>query len=449
MVSRDRANSSELAVPLTEPKRTYWMLLALVGLGFALRLGLGIATGLNAAPEPSSDSLEYDTYAWNVAQGRGYRGMSPDVADQDHLTAYRPPGISIVWAGLYWVFGHRYDVVRITHCLIASATILLVYSIGRRCFNDTVGLLAAAGYAVYPSAILLASQLLSEPLGTFWFLWFILACLQFAERPSWSRGVWAGFLLGLSILSRPNPLLMIPLVGLWAVWQFRGQRAAMMKAFVIPVAAIAVLVPWWVRNYAVFHTFIPVSTLSGSGLLQGNNRIVALDPKLRGYMIWDSNIPEYRDALKSSNDEVKRDEIAKAFAIQWLKYNPDKWLSLGWAKLIRGWTPFLQPRSPWTYRWGTLVSWGPVLILFLIAVIPTLVSFLRSNHPGWIIHLTILNSLILNLMYFGFARYRHPIEPVCIIIAMEALVVGWRALSNLTVNRIGPAATATAGDKQK
>src|SRR4051794_11023179 len=91
--------------------RIRWLLLVLVCLGFLPRLGLAIVLGINDSPEPGSDPQEYDTYAWNVAQGRGYRGMSPDVKDQDHLTAYRPPGPSLVWAGLYYVFGHRYDAV--------------------------------------------------------------------------------------------------------------------------------------------------------------------------------------------------------------------------------------------------------------------------------------------------------------------------------------------------
>src|SRR4051794_18541619 len=107
-----------------------WVVPALIGLGFALRLALAIALGMSTAPEPGSESREYDTYAWNVAQGRGYRGMSPGVADQDHLTAYRLPGTSLAWAGLFATFGHRYDVIRLAHCLAGAASILLVYSIG-------------------------------------------------------------------------------------------------------------------------------------------------------------------------------------------------------------------------------------------------------------------------------------------------------------------------------
>src|SRR5947209_319419 len=91
-----------------------WLAL-FVSVGLLLRLGLAIKLGLNEPPKPGSDALEMDTYAWNLAQGRGYRGLSPDVTDQDHLTAYRVPGTSVSWAVLYRLFGHRYDVVRIFH----------------------------------------------------------------------------------------------------------------------------------------------------------------------------------------------------------------------------------------------------------------------------------------------------------------------------------------------
>ena len=84
-------------------------LFALVILALGLRLGLATYRGLDAPPEPGSDQQEYDTYAWNLAEGRGFRGMSPDVRDQDHLTAYRVPGTSLLWAGIYSLVGQSYQ----------------------------------------------------------------------------------------------------------------------------------------------------------------------------------------------------------------------------------------------------------------------------------------------------------------------------------------------------
>src|SRR5262245_22122703 len=118
------ANSSRARV-----NRVVWLAVAVA---LVLRLGLAAHYGLTRAPKPGGDDQEYDTYAWNLAQGRGYRGMSPDVADQDHLTAYRPPGPSLLFASVYMVVGHRYDAVRIVNCALAALSVYATFLIGRR-----------------------------------------------------------------------------------------------------------------------------------------------------------------------------------------------------------------------------------------------------------------------------------------------------------------------------
>jgi 4-amino-4-deoxy-L-arabinose transferase-like glycosyltransferase len=400
-----------------DPSRRKWIVFGLVFAAFALRLAVAIVLGINEPPEPGSDPEEYDTYAWNVAQGRGYRGMSPDVSDRDHLTAYRPPGTSLIWAGLYKVFGRRYDVIRTFNCAVGAATVWFVYAIGSRCFGPIVGLLGAGIYAAWPIALLYSTTLLSEPPGTFFFLAYLHACLVFAERRTWGTAAGAGVYLGLTLLTRPNPLPMIPLTAVWALWQFRRDSQALVRGISIPLIALVTLSPWWVRNAVVFGKFIPISTMGGSVLLQGNNRIVATDPEFYGYSIWDTRIPEYRDALRSAGDEIERDRRAGQFAKDWLKANPDLWPRLVWSKIVRGWTPFLQPKSPRLYRLGTLLSWGPVLVLFLIGFIPTGLRLLRDGHPGWLLHLAIIGSLPMTALMFGDMRYRYTLEPICILIA--------------------------------
>jgi hypothetical protein len=127
-------------------------ILALFVVGMSLRLGLAFMLGIDAAPY--SDSMEYDTYAWNLAQGNGYRGMSPGVTDPNHLTAHRAPGTSILWAGMYRVFGHRYSVVRITNCLLSAITIFFIYGIGKYCFSQRVGIFSASAFAIWPTSLL-------------------------------------------------------------------------------------------------------------------------------------------------------------------------------------------------------------------------------------------------------------------------------------------------------
>src|SRR5262249_12601708 len=72
----------------------------------------------------------------------------------DHLTTYRPPATALVWAGLFPVLGHRYDVIRLTHCLMAAVSIALVYAIGRRIFSETLGLWSPAIFTLWPMSLM-------------------------------------------------------------------------------------------------------------------------------------------------------------------------------------------------------------------------------------------------------------------------------------------------------
>jgi 4-amino-4-deoxy-L-arabinose transferase-like glycosyltransferase len=402
--------------------RTHFILLALVFLGFALRLGLGFGIGLNAAPVPGSDSQEYDTYAWNLAQGRGYRGMSPDVADRDHLTAYRPPGPSLIWAGVYYVFGHHYSAIRVLHCLLGAATVALVYLVGRQSFSRTIGLLAAGAFAGWPISLYYSVELLSEPLGTAWLLAYVAAALDFAARPGPFRAALAGSMLGMAMLTRANVAMLLPLTLLWAVIQFWRRPRDLTWALAIPVVAVAMLVPWIIRNYRVFGAIVPLSTGGGDVLLGSNNRLVATDSNLYGYWVFPDELPEYREQLKAPNDELVRDRLETRRAIEWIKNNPDQWWYLVHSKIRRLGTPILQPNSPRLFRVGMLVTWGPVLVVFGLAFFPTLVSFLNRKDPAWLIHLVVLHVALNAIVFWGSSRFRYPVEGLCLILAAAGVV---------------------------
>ncbi|HEX9658559.1 MAG TPA: glycosyltransferase family 39 protein [Bacteroidota bacterium] len=386
-----------------------------------LRLGVAIWLGLGDAPLSGSDAEEYDRYAWNLAQGRGYRGMSPDVSDQDHLTAYRTPGTSLLWGALYSIFGHRYEVVRVVNCFLGALSSVLLLQLGRLSFGERIGWGAAIVWAGFPTSLFFSAQLGSEPLMLVMLLGFLVASLHFAHSPTWLGAVFAGFLLGMTLLVHPSKAIMLPLVFVWVIWQFRKQATKLLLGFAIPVVAVAVLSPWVIRNYYVFGEFIPFSTMGGSALLQGNNRLVVTNPTLHGYVIWDTKIPEYAELLQKPNNEIERDKVARTLAFEWLKENRDKWPFLIVAKLQRGLTPFLQPGAPKLEAYGMLLSWGPVLVLSAVAFPVTLIAFLRKGDPSWLIHLAILHFLAVTVIFFGYARYRYSIEPLGVLLAFKTL----------------------------
>jgi 4-amino-4-deoxy-L-arabinose transferase-like glycosyltransferase len=402
--------------------------LVLVAVGLLFRLVVAAHGGLSTPPIRGADAAEYDSYAWNLAQGYGYRGISPDVRSLDgqlldHLTAYRAPGTSTFWAGLYRIFGHRYDVVRIAQSALGTLTILLIYAIGRHCFGEAVALLAAAIYTLWPTALFYSTELGSESLYTFLFCWFILAILKFGEHPNWMGAAVAGLLLGLAMLTRPNALLMVMLVIPWALWQFRRTRRWLVQALTISGIAIATLIPWTVRNYEVFHAFVPFDTGGGDVALGSYNSVVASNPLYYGYWVYPtSELPEYREQITASNNELMRDRVERQLALQWLRNHPEKWRYLIEMRFIRSWTPFLEARSPRVYRFAMIASWGPVLVLFSFAFFPTAFNFLREGHPGWIVHLGVLHFVFTALIFWGASRFRYPVEGLCIILASAAVV---------------------------
>ena len=391
-------------------RRLFLGLLILIGLAARLGVANAVHDGLNAAPIPGSDAFEYANYAWNLSQGRGYRGISPGVRDKDHLTAYRPPGTSVVWAGIYRVIAptplseHRHAVVRILHCVIGALTTLLVYFVGEACFGrsvPSVPLLAASLYTVWPASLVYSGELLSEPLGTFLLMAYVAVSLSFAATPTTLRSHSCRFDPRHGdprSAQRSTHGSTFTLVGTMAVPRCPEGSAA---GVLIPVVALLALMPWAVRNYTVFNAFVPISTGGGDVLLGANNDVVASDPNFYGYWIWPGDIPQYAHAIATPNDEIVRDRIGTRLALEWLKQHPNQWLRLAWARIRRAWTPLLQPSAPTTYRVASLVFWGPVLLLMALSLLPTLVCALRRGEPTWLLHLVVLHVVVGAVVFWG------------------------------------------------
>lgn len=401
---------------------------ALLALAFLARLAAVAAiTGLHTAPTPGSDEFEYDTYAWNVAQGNGYRGPSPNVEDHNHLTAYRPPAPSLLFAGLYVLFGHNPAVVYVADAVLGALTVWLVFRITLRCFDERAAWVAAAFYAFYPIAIYYGLTLNSETFSTFLVCLFVWCCLGIKDERAMRWTVGAGLSLGLILLSKPAFVFLLPLLPLWA-WSVCGRRIGLWRrAVAIPFLAAALLAPWIVRNLLVMHAFIPFSTGGGSLLLQANNRQVIEDPSYAGYAVFDFCLPEYAKPITSVNDELKRDAIAKRFAIQWLRANPDKWFYLVRSKFVRLWRPEYTGVHFHGLAWTLMVSYGAALVAFALTVLPFSGRMLRERHPGSILVCMILATIASALIFHGQHRYRFPIDCLCISIGAGGVFWLWDA----------------------
>jgi hypothetical protein len=225
------------------------------------------------------------------------------------------------------------------------------------------------------------------------------------------------------MLTRGNAVLMVAMLIPWSVWQFRRTPRLILRGLAISLVALVMLVPWTIRNYCIFHSFVPFQTEGGDTLLGSYNRVVAYDPYYYGYWVYPtSELPEYREQITSPNNEVIRDHVETKLALQWVRNHPEKWWYLVESKFRRSLTPFLQPRDPILYRVSMLLSWGTILLFFAPGFFPIAIQFLRTNSPGWILHLGVLHFVFTALIFYGASRFRFPVEGLCIILACASFV---------------------------
>jgi 4-amino-4-deoxy-L-arabinose transferase-like glycosyltransferase len=145
-------------------------------------------------------------------------------------------------------------------CLFGAGTMTLVGLIGRRVAGEAVGILAAAIAASYPLLIAADGALMSETLYGLLIALVLLAAYRLRDEPSAWRAVALGVAIGLAALTRPEALLLLPLL-LVPRWRWLA---------VACLATALVVLPWTVRNWSAFDRPVLISTNDGVTLAGSN-----------------------------------------------------------------------------------------------------------------------------------------------------------------------------------
>jgi 4-amino-4-deoxy-L-arabinose transferase-like glycosyltransferase len=257
-------------------------LLAIVVAG----LGIRIAYTLTAADSSKLTSLEgemahniiahgrwfernahADNYVAAISKRHGGEIIDPasvDYSGLDERGQWYPEiaqsvGPSVVIAAVWTLTGsERYIQIQILQGILDALTALLVYWIAMRLFKRTrVAIIAAALYALYPP---IAWDTI-DPYSDIWGvqLTIVLVALYLVMLRSGHRWRWlfaCGLCAGLGAYFRPEVLLIVPFLAL-ATMASSGRREALRRGLTATVVACLLLVPWTIRNFNDFHTFIP------------------------------------------------------------------------------------------------------------------------------------------------------------------------------------------------
>lgn len=215
-------------------------------------------------------------------QAREHRLVDPTAIDfrkVDRSSAADPavdqmPGVSAILAAIWSVTGNKvYAPLQWLQILLDTAMVLLVYWIGARLTRTArVGLLAAALYAIWPGAIIVAKRPMLDTWACFFTIGITAAWIWASERPKdHGRLVALGALTGAGIYFRPFLILLPIALALLAAPAGEWRRRFVLAA-VPTFVALVVLSPWTIRNYYEFHRFIPTRTGLGQAVFEGSGQ---------------------------------------------------------------------------------------------------------------------------------------------------------------------------------
>ena len=411
------------------PRRSRARDLVLIGaVAFVLRLLWVLIWGRIEPPIGSiNDTVFYEYAAASLAKGT-YTGLLLVP------TAAWPPGFPFLASLVYDVFGVHPKLVLGMNAVLSTATVLLLYLAADRILGRREARVAAVVFALLPGPLYFTGLFLSETTFMFVLVGFLALAVHLPDR-RWTPVV-LGVALGLAALTRGEGFLMaaIPLA-MW--WGHVPRRAWLRRAALLLVAMALTVAPWTIRNAVVMDAFIPVSNNASWTLWAGHS------DKANGGEVQGGGIPNDPRARDPRRAETVGAEQLRREAITWAVHHPAQELGLIPRKLLAlngpssgslGWINIGEPSQRQIGKSSLIIFTvlGDAGGYFLLAA--TLGSLLLLGarrlwrlHPGMQGVLAYLAVCLVNygFVYYGAFRYRTPMEPLMLLVAVPLLVAAW------------------------
>jgi len=225
------------------------------------------------------DSFVYNDIAFHLYKFKGFSCSDEASVIPDEKAAFKPaitrgPGYPFFLFLVYRLFGsensmdklswyQNWNKVRIAQCFLDAVICLLVFAIVRCIYPASFlpALISAILYCFSFYNIYYTRTLLSESLATFLLTLSIFSYIRSLKQDSRIWLISSGICFGLTILTRPEYLL-LPLALTLPIYLSHRQdlTLAVKKSILFMASAIIIVAPWTLRNYIVFKKIIPVST---------------------------------------------------------------------------------------------------------------------------------------------------------------------------------------------
>lgn len=413
--------------------------LLIILLAVTLRLASAVFQGNQVGVLPGiHDQLSYDGLAQRVADGYGFSFAEAHwpATRAGEPTAHWSYLYTLYLAAIYKMFGTYPVVARVIQAVLAGVLqTFFIVRIGSRLFGRTAGLIAGVLSAVYIYFFYYAGALITETFYITCILWTFDASLRLpskkGEPAGWLAWLELGLAIGMTVLLRQVFLLFVPFLFLWIWWNDRATENAKWKqtlhwsavrGLLLTTVVLALMIlPFTIRNYRAFGTFVLLNTNAGFAFYWGNHPIHGT----RFIPVLPVDGPTYLDIIPAHMLSLNEGLLDKALlqeGIKFVLHDPARYLALS-ASRLEEYIKFWPSRdSGLLSNLSRVGSFGLLLPFMLYGVFLSITNLRQPSYPGQnadllLIYLFIIVYASVHLLTWTLIRYRLPIDAFLILFA--------------------------------
>lgn len=369
--------------------------------------------------EPVWDGHYYQFGAERIAEGLGY---SEDVWSEGQLLwkpwVHYPVGYSALLALFFAVFGKSLLVAPLLNAVAGALLAVCVARLAQGFLSEGRARVAGVLVALHPGLIVYSALTMTEIVAA---LLLVLAGLVgVIGRGRWLGPAGSGVLLGFATLVRPASLLLPFLIG----WLEPGRFFRRARGVLIGAGcALAVVLPWSLRNCAKLDGCALVSTNGGWNLAIGAITRTGRFEVLRA-----------SDGCPVVTGQVQQDRCWRRVGIQKIIEHPFAWLALAPKKLAETFNhesfaiEYLHEADPLGWTPARRVAGRELLglahRLLLVAAALGVISLpaWRREQPFEVAVQSVLFAGVLGLSLLAFANDQHPFFLLALFIPLVAFL---------------------------
>jgi 4-amino-4-deoxy-L-arabinose transferase-like glycosyltransferase len=415
---------ARLSLPIELSRQGWYALFFLAGFVFRFGFVIWARTFVGSPTTITPFGAEVCRLAAHIAAGHGFH--SPFQGVETGPSAWVAPAYPYLVALVFRFFGDYTATSALIllglQCALGAATAIPIYSLGTRTFGQRVGYGAACIWTFGPIFFRWPTSWIWDFAASALLLSLIfIAALEAGEKGTTANWLRLAGLWGLSALTNPALLSLMPFTFLQAAWMNRKAGVPYTRRLFYALAVFGLMVsPWLIRNYRVFGRPVFLRDNFWFEFSLGNYH------NSNG-MGWGGKHPDGNPLIREQAAKLGELEFIhyhKNEALEFLRQYPGEFAALTSGRIRWFWdgTPTLFMASEWWQPW----EYWPLSALGLLGLF-----FVLTRRPrGWLLYAAAL--VIYPIPYyltFAHPKYRYAIEPEMLLLSVYLVSVLWSEIT--------------------